>query len=265
MLALQTKQKISNLVRIPLRFLGSPRINRCASILNVNPLLSESQILADWPFFWAQYSTLISDDLHIELRNSFPDISLFEKHVGLERGPADAPQRPHDRYYLALNWGPYSDGNKTNKRTGIVKTKALSDSWRVFIRSLESNAYQEAIARILGTSRYKMRFAWHMGFSGAEICPHVDAPTKLGTHIFYFNRSDDWDRSWGGETVMLKGLKKPIGNPEFSDFADSYNVQNIGNKSLLWKNSNESWHGVKPLDAPQNMFRRIFTVVFDLR
>jgi|688.fasta_scaffold292919_1 hypothetical protein len=264
MLALQTKEKISKLATLPFRFIGSPRIDH-ASAFNVNPLLSQSEDSNSWPFFWAEYSNLISDDLHIELRNEFPDITLFEKHVGLERGPADAPQRPHDRYYLALNWGPYSSSNKTQRGAGIIKTKALSKSWRSFVRSLEGGAYRKAIARILGTSRFKMRFAWHMGFSGAEICPHVDAPSKLGTHIFYFNRSDDWDRSWGGETVMLKGLKKPVGNPEFSDFSDFYNVQNIGNKSVLWKNSNVSWHGVKPLDAPPEMYRKIFTVVFDSR
>jgi hypothetical protein len=35
------------------------------------------------------------------------------------------------------------------------------------------------------------------------VSPHCDSPKKLGSHIFYLNTKEDWDPSWGGETLIL--------------------------------------------------------------
>lgn len=210
-------------------------------------------------FFWAKFPRFVPDGFYNMLCSDYPDISLFDKHVGISRGP----QRPHDRYYLALNWGPYAAKRRTLFPKGVIKKRNLHKSWRHFINQLEGVEYRSFVSDILQTSNFQLRFAWHMGFSGAEVSPHVDAPSKLGTQIFYFNREGEWDPAWGGQTVLLGGLQKHIENPEFEDFSYANNASNIGNTSLVWRNSPLAWHGVRPLEAPEGHYRKIFTVIFD--
>jgi hypothetical protein len=211
-------------------------------------------------FYWKEIPGVISNSFYNLLCEEYPEISLFDKHVGIPRAGL---QRPHDRYYLALNWGPYSRKRRFFSQRGVIKKRGLTRSWQSFINLLESDSYVRFVSDILKTNNFKIRFAWHMGFTGAEISPHVDAPPKLGTHIFYFNREGEWDPKWGGQTVLLSGLKKECENPEFADFSHSWEANNIGNTSLIWKNSPLAWHGVRPLAAPEGSFRKIFTVVFD--
>ena len=42
--------------------------------------------------------------------------------------------------------------------------------------------------------------------AGVEVSPHCDSKHKLGSHLFYFNDSSEWDPSWGGETLILEDL-----------------------------------------------------------
>lgn len=210
-------------------------------------------------FFWSQIPGFIPDDLFNQLCEDYPNISLFDKHVGIPRGL----QKPHDRYYLALNWGPYSANKRPFFNKGVVKKYHLSRAWRRFIDNLEGAKYREFLSDLFQVEKFTLRFAWHMGFTGAEICPHVDTPSKLGTHIFYFNPEGQWDPAWGGQTVLLGNLEKDIENPEFSDFGCCWDASNIGNTSLIFRNSPIAWHGVRALNAPKGCFRKIFTVVID--
>ncbi len=260
---LRVKPRLKYITRKSIEKLVEVKSYRSKDLVNAAPLLRKDLASSKHSFLWAEHPKLISDDFHMQLCEEYPNIRFFEKHVGLPRGTQNEPQKSHDRYYLALNWGPYSTSKVSSNKIGTVRRKSLSQSWRMFISSLESCKYRRAVSEFLGTDKFTLRFAWHMGFSGAEICPHVDSPTKLGTHIFYFNRVSDWDQNWGGQTVMLDGLTKPIGNPEFSDFTYFNEISNIGNSSLIWRNSADSWHGVKALNAPADKFRKIFTIVFD--
>ena len=214
-------------------------------------------------FYWRELPGFISDNFHSALSRDYPNISLFEKHVGIDRGK----QRPHDRYYLSLGNSKYhrtsSITSRFTRKRGSVQLPNLSRSWQLFITKLRSHEYREYVDSILKTSNYDIRFAWHMGFSGAEICPHLDNSLKLGTHIFYFNSEADWDAQWGGQTVILSDLKKESDSPEFEDFAQISQVSNIGNNSLVFRNSPIAWHGVRPLKAPVGKFRKIFTIIFD--
>jgi hypothetical protein len=44
---------------------------------------------------------------------------------------------------------------------------------------------------------------WHYTPAGKSVSPHCDSFNKIGSQIFYFSTPEDWDRSWGGETVIL--------------------------------------------------------------
>jgi hypothetical protein len=237
----------------------SPKIDPIDFDLECLEVLKVRRDLPENSFFWAEILRFFPDNFFNLLCEDYPHISLFDKHVGIPRGL----QRPHDRYYLSLNSGPYSVKRNIFHAKGVAKKRHLSKSWIYFIDKLESQEYRDFVSDLFQAENFTLRFAWHMGFAGAEISPHVDATNKLGTHIFYFNPEGQWDPSWGGNTVLLGDLQKDIENPEFSDFGCSWNASNIGNTSLIWRNTPLAWHGVRPLAAPVGCFRKIFTVVIN--
>jgi hypothetical protein len=220
----------------------------------------------DDKFYWREFSNFLTEDFYSALIRDYPPISLFEKHVGIDRGPA----RPHDRYYLSLGSSKYHRDGSTSSQAasnqlGSVELEGLPAVWQLFIEKLRGPEYRKFIGKILKKRRFDMRFAWHMGFSGAEICPHLDNKLKLGTQIFYFNSVSDWNPDWGGQTVLLSGLQKKSICPEFEDFSHFQEISNVGNNSLFFRNSPTAWHGVRPLECPPGNFRKIFTVIYDSR
>jgi hypothetical protein len=110
---------------------------------------------------------------------------------------------------------------------------------------------------------FQIRYAWHIGVTHSEVSPHKDAEQKAGTHIFYFNTSDDWDTTWDGSTLVLGNKLKDAMNPDFSDFTTVIPTQFTNNHSFLFKNTSNAWHGVKPLNCPQGKYRRLFNVIFE--
>jgi hypothetical protein len=214
-------------------------------------------------FYWRELSGFLSEDFHAALRRDFPPLTLFEKHVGRNQGVV----RPHDRYYLALGSSKYhrtrSLAARLMGKRGSVEASRLPRVWQLFIENLRGPEYRHFLGNILQTSSFNLRFAWHMSFEGCEVSPHRDNPSKLGTHIFYFNSNADWNDAWGGQTVILSELRKDTECPEFEDFSQTREVSNIGNNSLLFRNSLIAWHGVRPISPPPQMYRKIFTVIFD--
>jgi hypothetical protein len=85
----------------------------------------------------------------------------------------------------------------------------------------------------------------------------------MGSHIFYLNTEDDWQAEWGGQTLMLDdgGKLGPKSAPEFSDFPEPIVGETLGNRSLLFRRLQHSWHGVRVIDCPEGHVRRVFIVV----
>lgn len=212
------------------------------------------------PFPWYNFHNFLTREGFQQLLKDFPYLELFEKHEGLERVYS---QRPHNRYYLAYETSIYSQIEHQHK--GIVKYKQLPVSWQLFLKELEtSQVYQNFIKSLLEVTDFQVRYAWHMGVSNSEVSPHRDAEQKIGTHIFYFNTSDDWNTSWDGSTLVLGNkLKDDLMNPDFSDFTTIIPTQITNNHSFLFKNTPDAWHGVKPLTCPQGKYRRLFNVIFE--
>lgn len=211
------------------------------------------------PYPWANLQGFLTLEGFARLHRDFPPLGLFEEHRGINR---DYGQRPHDRYYLAYQTSIYHPGEQPEK--GVIRREHLPGSWRAFMDELEtSERYHEFVRRALGVEAFQTRYAWHLGFRGSEVSPHVDSRDKLGTHIIYFNTSDEWDPSWGGETLALGGRRTEAMNPDFSDFSTSAAVHVLDNGSFLFKNTPEAWHGVRPLTSPPTKFRRLFNVIFE--
>lgn len=219
---------------------------------------SNKLVEKDVPFPWYSVKHFLTDEGFEILYQSFPSLELFEKHDEIERVYG---QRPHNRYYLAYEDSIYRQLNRQDK--GIVKHEELPVCWQSFISELEtSRVYRNFIESLFG-SEFNIRYAWHIGFTNSEVSPHMDASEKIGTHIFYFNTSRDWQEDWGGSILVLSGKSTDTMNPDFSDFTGVSSTQITDNHSFLFRNTPDAWHGVKPLTCPEGKYRRLFNVIFE--
>lgn len=219
-----------------------------------------SEFASRQPFPWYNFQSLLTDDSFAKLYEEFPALELFEKHEGL---PRKYGQRSHDRYYLAYEETIYKDVEREEK--GIVRHEQLSPAWQAFMDGLQTDpGYRDFICRLLGVDEFRARYAWHVATAGRSVSPHVDFPGKIGTHIFYFNTSQDWKAEWGGSTLVLSGKNYEGLNPEISDFDKVEAVRVMDNRSFLFKNQPEAWHAVDTINCPPDTYRRIFNVIFEL-
>jgi len=242
------------------------------------------------PYPWFSFEQLLTPEGFQTLLRDFPSLALFEEHRGVQR--ADH-QRPHDRYYLAFERSLYkkdapesggdmghgaedemaglarnddemAGGGGATGRDGIVGLKDIPTTWQQFIEELrESAVYRSFTERLLDSGPMTVRFAWHVGFSGSEVSPHRDTDKKIGTHIFYFNTSEDWRKEWGGAILVLGDKRIKRKNPEVSDFGTTTAAEILDNRSFLFKNTPDAWHGVEPLTCPPGKHRRLFNVIFE--
>ena len=210
------------------------------------------------PFPWFDFHALLKPETFTALHREYPALERFERHQDIARVHG---QRPHNRFYMAYESSIYEDPDRKEDE-GVIHYDELSPTWRSFMDAVESDeTYRRFIGGLLGLSDFVTRYAWHVGVTGSEVSPHRDAEDKLGTHIFYFNTSEDWDPAWGGSTIALGGKKVGALNPDFSDFASEESGSIVDNHSFLFKNTPEAWHGVRALTSPQGRYRRLFNVI----
>jgi hypothetical protein len=147
----------------------------------------------------------------------------------------------------------------------VVRREQLPAIWQRFVDELEtSDEYHRFIRRALGISKFIPRYAWHVGSQGSEVSPHLGLPKKIGTHILYFNTSDDWNAEWGGAPLALGGKKIKALNPEFADFETISAARITDNHSFLFKNTSQAWHGVTALTSPPGSYRRLSNIIFEM-
>ena len=210
------------------------------------------------PYPWQNFHQFLTPDGFAALYRDFPSLDCFEQHNGIARA---YNQRPHNRYYLAYESSIYQTATA---ETGIIRHQDLPPTWQAFIEELErSSAYRRLLKTAFSVADYRIRYAWHLGFNGSEVSPHVDSPDKIGTHILYFNTQEDWQPEWGGDILVLNGKQTAKMNPDFTDFAQATPVQISGNQSFFFKNSQDGWHGVKPLTCPSSAYRRLFNIIIE--
>lgn len=183
-----------------------------------------------------------------QLRTSLPEVSQFDRWEGVQRGHG---QGYHDRYIL-------------HYRQGV----AVSDPWRDFIAELHGPIYQSFLRRMLGVPDKKLTLTmeWYYGWKGCAVSPHCDARRKLATHIFYFNTPSDWETAWGGNVLIMDdgGRYKAHSAPTFDDLKVACSIDPRGNGSLLFQRTEHSWHGVRPLQCPPDVLRKLFIVTVNI-
>ena len=197
------------------------------------------------PFPWTNPQFFIRPERYQELLDTLPDIGRFRAFFGKQRKHGQAS---HDRYVL-----DYEDGME------------LAAPWQQFIDELRGPVYRDFICRLLNVSTVRFRFHWHFTPDGGEVSPHCDSRGKIGSQIFYLNTENDWNRDWGGETVVLDdgGRIDPDNAPGFEDFDAEYPAETADNRSLLFGRRGNSWHGVRRINCPEGHYRKVFIVVFE--
>jgi hypothetical protein len=199
------------------------------------------------PFPWINPEGALTQAGFDELRRSLPDPARFEQLFGVKRSYG---QQSHDR--LALEWRPGMD---------------VGPAWNAFIEELRSQRYLRFLHRLYGSRPLMLYFHWHYTPRGCSVSPHCDARRKLGSHIFYFNTTDDWDAAWGGETLVLDdgGRFANKSAPRFEDFDRILPAESLGNRSFLFARRERSWHGVRELTCPPGALRKVFIVTINDR
>jgi hypothetical protein len=197
------------------------------------------------PYPWINPMGLITDEGFERLFETLPDVSLFDESFGKTRKYGQAS---HDRYNLE-----YQDSLE------------IADPWREFVGELRGEAYGSFLTSLFAGEPFRLRFHWHYAINGSSVSPHCDSNQKLGSHLFYFNRSDEWNPAWGGSTMVLDDHDRlPRGtNPDFSDFDERIASQILDNASFLFRRMPHSWHGVEEIRCPEGAMRRVFIVVID--
>jgi len=190
-----------------------------------------------------------------DLREEWPAASLFKEEGHIK--PRNHNQRPHLRMFMCYSpWpdSPYFDKYKIHRYQ-------LSETWDYFVDKIfSSKEYSDWIKETLEIpgNNFKYRFDWHLTKWGQDVSPHVDSISKLGSHLIYF-MPEGWNDKCGGQTVFYKGKLVEQMNPEPEDFAHKQQYRNDGNTSLLFKNTENGWHGVTEVNTELN--RQIFNVV----
>jgi hypothetical protein len=197
------------------------------------------------PFPWINPEGILKRESFQHLISHLPDISLFEKTQGYKRRFG---QKPHDRYSLEYS-----------------SELPIDSAWHELVAELNQTPYLHFIKRLFGTQNIKFNIHWHYSESGGAVSPHCDSSNKIGNHIFYLNTEDDWKAEWGGQTLVLDdhGKINRKSAPEFSEFEDPIATNTIGNRSLIFKRTSHSWHGVKAIDCPDDYMRKIFIIAFE--
>lgn len=198
------------------------------------------------PYPWTHMDTTLTPEGYEQLRATLPDVSSFDRKVGVKRAHG---QRPHDRNILHYR-----------------SSMQLPEPWTKFIRELHGEAYQSFLQRMLGQGRYILTLEWYYAWQGCSVSPHCDARRKRATHIFYFNAEEDWQPEWGGEILMLDdaGRFRAHSAPDFDDLHVAASLMPRGNRSLFFARTEHSWHGVRPLQCPPDVLRKLFIVTVNV-
>ncbi len=171
------------------------------------------------PYPWVTFQGTLTEPGFERLRETLPDVSLFERHVGAKRAFG---QGYHDRYLLHYHPG-----------------LPLAEPWREFIAEIEGPGYRSFIRRIFGLPATKsliLTLEWYYAWQGCGVSPHCDARRKLATHIFYFNTEADWDATWGGNILIMDddGRLPTHSAPSFDELRVAASLDPRGNGSLLF-------------------------------
>ena len=196
----------------------------------------------------------LTDKAYNTLLDEFPSNNLFKNEFPETRKLGQRPHRRRFMCYYETKQSSYFDEYK-------IDLKNLSEIWQELCTNLMHGwQYKEWICETLKIKDFVIRYDWHRTADGLDVSPHIDSAGKYGSHLFYF-MPPEWKDEYGGKTIFYKDKTVDKMNPETSDFKESVSYPVIGNKSLLFKNADEGWHGVTQVTNNIGLHRQLFNVV----
>ena len=194
------------------------------------------------PYPWVNPYGLLYEDRYRSLLETLPDQTIFTSTFGRARKYG---QQSHDRFTLKY-------------RSDL----SLPGPWEEFIRELQGKEYKSFLKDLLQCRSLELDFFWFYTPNGCSISPHCDHKNKVGAHLFYMNTEQDWKPEWGGETLILDdgGKLERESAPSFDEFSSTIPSKAIGNYSLIFARTANSWHGMKEIRCPEDRMRRVFMV-----
>lgn len=129
----------------------------------------------------------------------------------------------------------------------------LSSTWSQLIQELWSPAYREALEKMSGLElrNCPMVIGFRRYNSGHCQRPHTDEPTKVLTHLLFFNQQ--WSKDWGGCLRILFDSQRE------STYKDIFP---LSESSVAIARSENSWHMVTPVTSPASVCRLALRVAF---
>ncbi|WP_375513940.1 2OG-Fe(II) oxygenase [uncultured Nostoc sp.] len=205
------------------------------------------------PYNWALIKNLLSPEASLELTASFPheEFRLSEgEGYGYSWGKMLATS---EDISLMLK----SSDNRWRERMAqgrlTYDLRHLSKVWRQLIEGLWTDSYRAAIAEMSGLELKDcvMDIGFRRYNSGHLHHPHTDEPSKVLTHLLFFNQ--EWSVDWGG---CLRILKDSQAESVFQD------ILPLSDSSVAIARSDNSWHMVTPLTCPVSECRLALRVAF---
>ena len=190
----------------------------------------------------ANFVDFIQPKYYRGLLKHFPTDDLFKDEFPEE---SKHGHRPHCRRCFCIG---ETQGSKYFDDY-LLEPNKLPPIWQNFIMTIyNSGQYKSFIRRALDCKDFKFRFDFHRTRGGLDVSPHIDSLGKIGSHLFYF-MPDEWTDLSGGKTIFYLGKKVNKMNPEPKDFKKSVTTSVIGNRSCLFKNVEDGWHGVTQVNS----------------
>jgi hypothetical protein len=198
------------------------------------------------PYPWVDIEYPLTPEGYQRLRETLPPVESFNREADIQR---DNGQSPRDSYLL-------------HHHPGVE----LAEPWLEFMAELEGPVYEAFLLQMLGPHTFIPTFDWTYAKDGFAEQAQCDAVRKLATHIFYFNTEEDWKREWGGDILIFDAERRmPLeAHTRFEEMRVAASLEPCGNGSLLYKRTERSWHGARPVHCPAGSLRRLFVVTVNV-
>lgn len=169
------------------------------------------------PYRWATIDSLMRPADTAMLHADYP-IRGFRPQRG---GPPSEKDYSFSIYPLARDGVP------------LPGTEQLSTIWQALISDLLQPAYREAMQSVIGEplEHDSLTIAAYRFDVGDYVAPHIDKPSKIATHIIYFNQM--WSDEWGGFLEVLDSNRNVL-----------HQLPPVSAVSALLIRSASAWHAV---------------------
>ncbi|HLB43334.1 MAG TPA: 2OG-Fe(II) oxygenase [Gammaproteobacteria bacterium] len=174
------------------------------------------------PYQNAIVKDVINLDNVIKLIKTLPTASF--KYVSRQTG-SDKTYKVHNNIIYSLS------DQATNQ--------GLPDIWLKLVNELTSHIYREAITDLMGynVNNSFIEITLKQYRLGDYISPHTDRDSVPVTHVVFLN--PHWENHWGGEFCILASESQIVEE-----------IKPIWNNSIVFKQSEKSWHSVNPCKSP---------------